>query len=61
MVIMHCTAPTEVFQHISDSGPLREADLMAMEDPALKDFIQKEGIIITTWRELKQRRDKVGK
>lgn len=60
MVIMHCTAPTEVFQHISDSGPLREADLMAMEDPELKDFIQKEGIIITTWRELKQRRDKAG-
>jgi hypothetical protein len=61
MVIMHCTAPSEVFQYISDSGPLREADLMAMEDPALKDFIQKEGIIITTWRELKQRRDKAGK
>ena len=60
MVIMHCTAPTEVFQHISDSGPLREADLMSMEDPALKDFIEKEGIIITTWREIKQRRDKAG-
>ena len=23
MVIMHCTAPTEVFQHISDSGPVQ--------------------------------------
>jgi len=61
MVIMHCTAPTEVFQHISDSGPLREADLMAMEDPVLKNFIRQEGIIITTWRELKQRRDKLVK
>jgi chitin disaccharide deacetylase len=61
MVIMHCTAPTDVFQYITDSGPLREGDLLAMQDPALKKFIQDEGIIITTWRELKARRDKVGK
>jgi chitin disaccharide deacetylase len=61
MVIMHCTAPTEVFKYISDSGPLREGDLLAMQDPALKKFIQDEGIVITTWRELKERRDRVGK
>ena len=61
MVIMHCTAPTEVFQYISDSGPLREGDLMAMEDPDLRKYIQQEGIIVTTWRELKQRRDRLGK
>ena len=59
MVIMHCTDPSEIFQYISDSGPTREADLMAMESPELKKFIQDEGIIITTWRELKQRRDKL--
>jgi len=34
---------------------------MAMEDPVLKNFIRQEGIIITTWRELKQRRDKLVK
>jgi hypothetical protein len=61
MVIMHCTAPSETFQYISDSGPTREGDLLAMQDPALKEYIQKEGIIISTWRELKQRRDKLGK
>jgi predicted glycoside hydrolase/deacetylase ChbG (UPF0249 family) len=59
MVIMHCTAPTEVFQYISNSGPTREGDLMAMLDPELKKFIRDQGIIITTWRELKERRDRI--
>jgi len=61
MVIMHCTDPTEVFPHISDSGPTRKGDLLAMLDPALKKCIEDEKIILTTWRELKERRDKVGK
>ncbi|WP_240410094.1 polysaccharide deacetylase family protein [Flavisolibacter nicotianae] len=56
MMIMHCTAPTDVFPYISDSGPVRKGDLLAMLDPALKKAIQTEGIILTTWRELKQRR-----
>ena len=56
MLIMHCTAPTEVFKEISDSGPSRKADLEAMLDPAFKKALQKEGIIVTTWREVQQRR-----
>jgi chitin disaccharide deacetylase len=60
MVIMHCTAPTEVFGHIAGSGDTRKGDLLAMMDPALKKAIEQEGIILTTWRELKQRRDKAG-
>ena len=56
MVIMHCTSTTEVFPQISDSGPTRKGDLLAMMDPALKAFIDKEGIILTTWRELAERR-----
>lgn len=59
MLIMHCTAPTEVFKEISDSGPSRKADLEAMLDPAFKKALQQQGIILTTWRELKQRRDKI--
>jgi len=59
MVIMHCTNTTEVFEHISDSGPTRRGDYLAMMDPRLKAFIEKEGIILTTWREMKERRDKV--
>ncbi len=59
MVIMHCTNTTEVFEHISDSGPNRRGDYLAMIDPKLKAFIEKEGIILTTWREMKERRDKI--
>lgn len=61
MVIMHCTNPTEVFSFISDSGTTRQGDLLAMLDPALRSFIQKEGIILTTWREMMQRRIKLNR
>jgi len=57
MVIMHCTDPTEVFAHISDSGPAREADLYVMLSPEFRQFLKDEGIIVTTWREIKHRRD----
>lgn len=61
MVIMHCSAPTEVFQHITDSGIIRKGDLLAMTDPAFKKFLQQEGIVLTTWREVMDRRRKAGK
>ena len=59
MVIMHCTQPTEVFKYISESGNTRRGDLLAMLSPELKKYIADNGIILTTWRELKERRDKV--
>jgi chitin disaccharide deacetylase len=59
MVIMHCSAPTEVFKFITDSGDIRRGDLLAMIDPVLKKYIKDNGIILTTWRELKERRDRV--
>ncbi|PSR54622.1 hypothetical protein AHMF7605_14455 [Adhaeribacter arboris] len=59
MMIMHCTAPTEVFQHISNSGPTRHGDLLAMLDPGLRKTLQDEKIVLTTWRELMQRRSQV--
>lgn len=58
MVIMHCTAPSEVFRYIASSGRLRKADMLAMTDPAFRKFLKDEKIILTTWREVKQRRDK---
>ncbi|MEK7794086.1 MAG: polysaccharide deacetylase family protein [Candidatus Hydrogenedentota bacterium] len=61
MMIMHCTQPTEVFEHISSSGDTRLGDLNAMVDPKLKEAITAEGVVLTTWRELKERRDKIGK
>ena len=59
MVIIHCTQNSEIFPHISDSWPTRQGDLMAMIDPELKKYIEKEGIILTTWREVMTRRQNV--
>lgn len=56
-IIVHCTAPTEVFPHISGSGRAREAEMNLMIDPDVRSFIKDQGIVLTTWRELKQRRD----
>lgn len=55
-IIMHSTASTAAFDQISNSGTSRRGDMLAMMDPALKAFIEKEGIIITNWRELMARR-----
>ena len=57
-IIVHCTVQTEVFSHISGSGPKREAELRLLTDPDIKKFIEDEGIVLTTWRELKKRREK---
>lgn len=58
MVIMHCTAPSEIFKYIASSGRIRKGDLLAMKDPEFKKFLEAEKIILTTWRELKQLRAK---
>lgn len=60
MVIMHCTLPSPNFKYISDTGNKRKGDLLAMMDPRLKDYLQKNGFILTTWREVMERRQKVG-
>lgn len=61
MVIMHCTQTFENFDKISSSGDTRQGDLNAMLDPKLEKFIKEKGIILTTFREIKERRDKLGK
>lgn len=57
-VIVHCSRPTEEFPLITSSSNLRLEDLKAMTDPQLRQTIKDEGIILTTWRELKERREK---
>ncbi len=59
MMIMHCTDPGSTFRYISDSGPTRKGDLLAMLNPAFKKALKDQGIIVTTWREVKHRRDLV--
>lgn len=59
-VIMHCAANSPQFGQITSSWPTRQGDMLAMLDPALKAYIQREGIIVTTCRELMERRKKIG-
>jgi chitin disaccharide deacetylase len=59
MIIVHCTRPSEIFPQISGSGPNRLSDLQVMIDPEIRKLIQQQGIVLTTWRELKKRRDEV--
>jgi predicted glycoside hydrolase/deacetylase ChbG (UPF0249 family) len=56
MIILHATETSETFPFISDSGPTRQGDLDAMVDPRLRRVIEEEGILLTTWRELMERR-----
>jgi predicted glycoside hydrolase/deacetylase ChbG (UPF0249 family) len=57
--IMHCTRTSESFPSISGSGPERLGDLNAMLDPRVRQVLKEEKIVMTTMRELKQRRQKV--
>jgi chitin disaccharide deacetylase len=56
--IVHCTRPSESFASISGSGPMRLAELNAMTDPEVRKVVEEQKIILTTWRELKVRRDR---
>ena len=60
VVIMHCTDPSDIFEYITPSGETRKGDLLAMLDPKLKAYVEKEGIILTTWKELMERRKAAG-
>lgn len=57
--IVHCTRPTDVFPFITGSGPMRLAELETMIDPEVRKVIEEEKIVLSTWRELKQRRDQI--
>jgi predicted glycoside hydrolase/deacetylase ChbG (UPF0249 family) len=55
-ILFHASRPTEDFPLITGSSESRLADLKALTDPRVKKLIQERGIILTTWRELKERR-----
>jgi predicted glycoside hydrolase/deacetylase ChbG (UPF0249 family) len=58
MIIVHSSDITDDFKHISASGGSRYADMLSMLDPGLKDFVKSQGIILTTWKEMMNRRAK---
>ncbi|MDR3714542.1 MAG: polysaccharide deacetylase family protein [Puia sp.] len=59
MYIVHSTVVTDDFRHISGSGDSRFADMNSMMDPEFKAWLQSKGVILTTWRELMERRKQV--
>lgn len=59
MVIMHCSVAGEHFENISSSGTIRRADWLAMQSPELKRYLEENKIILTTWREMMERRKKL--
>ena len=56
MMIMHCSSESTNFPHITSSGPSRYGDLDAMLSPEVARVLEEENIVLTTWRELMQRR-----
>ena len=58
MIILHATETSPIFPFITDSGPTRQGDMDAMLDPRLRQVIADEKIIVTTWREVMERRRK---
>ena len=60
-MIIHSTKPNDVFGVISGRREFLYGDYFAMIDPRTKKAIEDEGIILTTMKELKARRDQVGK
>ena len=57
--IMHCTRTSESFPSISSSGATRLGDLKAMLDPRVRKALEEEKIVMTTMRELMERRQKL--
>lgn len=60
-MILHCTKPDDTIGVINGNRDFLYGDYYAMIDARTKKAIEEEGIILTTWKELKARRDKVGK
>lgn len=56
MVIMHCARPNEEWPLFTSSSETRLNDLRVMTDPEFKKFIEDEKFVLTTWREMMERR-----
>jgi predicted glycoside hydrolase/deacetylase ChbG (UPF0249 family) len=57
-ILFHASVPTEDFPLITNSHANRKADLEALTDPETKAILKRRGIVVTTWRELMERRGK---
>ena len=56
--LFHASVPTEDFPLITNSHANRKADLDALTSDKTKEVLKRRHIVLTTWRELMQRRQK---
>lgn len=57
-ILFHASVPTEDFPLITGSHRGRKADVDALTAPETRAIIKERGIVMTTWRELMERRQK---
>jgi len=57
---VHPTMPTEEAKQITDNRELLWGDYYALTDPSLMQAIEEEGVILTSWKELMERRKAAG-
>ncbi len=58
-ILFHASEPSDVFPLITGSSASRKGDLEALTSPLVRKTIEEENIILTTWKELMERRRKV--
>jgi chitin disaccharide deacetylase len=57
-ILFHASVPTEDFPLITGTSANRKADLAALTSPETKAILERRKIVLTTWRELMERRRK---
>ncbi|MDC0266738.1 polysaccharide deacetylase family protein [bacterium] len=58
-ILFHASEPTDVFPLITGSSESRKGDLEALTSDLVRNTIKEENIILTTWKELMDRRREV--
>lgn len=55
-ILFHASVPTDDFPKVTGSSASRHADTLALTSPRVRQVIADRGIVLTTWRELLERR-----
>jgi chitin disaccharide deacetylase len=59
-IIVHAAHPSDTFPHVVRNTEVRYNDLRVMTDPDVIRVAREEGLILTTWHELHERRKALG-
>jgi chitin disaccharide deacetylase len=59
-IIVHCAHPSDTFPHVVRNADVRYNDTRVMMDADVKRVVAEEKLVLTTWRELHERRKRAG-